>query len=65
MSRRLVDARHFHVVAEGVETLLELDMVAKVGCTHVQGFVVSRPLPPGKPLEWLASLPDSIWQPGC
>ena len=53
-----------HVVAEGVETLLELDMVAKVGCTHVQGFLVSRPLPPGKSLEWLLGLPDSVWQPG-
>ena len=59
---QLLDLR---VVAEGVETLLELDMVAKVGCTHVQGYLVARPSPPGRALQWLASLPYSVWRPGC
>ncbi len=53
-----------HVVAEGVETLLELEMVAKAGCTHVQGYLVSRPLPPGQSLAWLGRLSDSVWRPG-
>ena len=32
------------VVAEGVETLEELNLVRGVGCTEVQGFLFSKPL---------------------
>jgi diguanylate cyclase (GGDEF)-like protein len=32
------------VVAEGVETLKELDIVSACGCDSVQGFIFSRPL---------------------
>ena len=31
--------------AEGVETQLQRDMVASEGCTEMQGFLFSRPLP--------------------
>lgn len=34
------------IVAEGVETLEQLDLVRREGCTQVQGFLFSRPLPP-------------------
>ena len=57
---RLLDLR---VVAEGVESLQELDALAAVGCTHVQGFLVAAALAPGRPLEWLAALPDLVWTP--
>ena len=30
--------------AEGVETLDELDLVRKCGCSHIQGFVYAKPL---------------------
>ncbi len=33
-------------VAEGVETVAQAEMVAELGCTEVQGFLFSRPLPP-------------------
>ncbi|NDG38345.1 MAG: EAL domain-containing protein [Betaproteobacteria bacterium] len=58
---RLLDLR---VVAEGVESMQELDAVAQVGCTHVQGYLVSGAMAPGKPLPWLATLPDLVWTPG-
>jgi diguanylate cyclase (GGDEF)-like protein len=32
-------------VAEGVETAADLDMVRKAGCTHAQGYLLSRPVP--------------------
>lgn len=32
-------------VAEGVETLGEHAMLAQLGCGHVQGFVIARPMP--------------------
>ena len=34
------------VVAEGVETQGQLDMLRKAGCSLVQGYYFSRPLPP-------------------
>ncbi|MDH3425150.1 MAG: bifunctional diguanylate cyclase/phosphodiesterase, partial [Acidimicrobiia bacterium] len=34
------------VIAEGVETMEQLDYLRELGCDAIQGFVVSRPLPP-------------------
>ena len=41
-------ARHLKVpvVAEGVETRSQLEMLRKAGCDLIQGFYFSRPLPP-------------------
>lgn len=33
------------VIAEGVETAFQLDLLAKAGCQYVQGFYFSRPVP--------------------
>jgi EAL domain-containing protein (putative c-di-GMP-specific phosphodiesterase class I) len=33
------------VVAEGVETLEALQILADMGCDEVQGYYISRPLP--------------------
>ncbi|MCJ2120047.1 EAL domain-containing protein [Methylobacterium sp. J-001] len=34
------------IVAEGVETMEQLELVRREGCGEVQGFLFSRPLPP-------------------
>ncbi len=34
------------VVAEGVETTAQLEMLTRMGCHHAQGYHLSRPLPP-------------------
>jgi hypothetical protein len=33
------------VVAEGVETQAQIDLLVSLGCTTVQGFLLGRPLP--------------------
>ena len=33
------------VVAEGVETLAQLEALRRMGCREVQGYYISRPVP--------------------
>ncbi len=40
-------------LAEGVESAAELAMLAQLGCDHVQGFVVARPMPFDETMAWL------------
>ena len=41
------------VVAEGAETLETLERLRELGCDSVQGYVLSRPLPPEQVVAWL------------
>jgi diguanylate cyclase (GGDEF)-like protein/PAS domain S-box-containing protein len=41
------------LVAEGVETKVVFDQLAALGCDTVQGYWLSRPLPPAELDEWL------------
>jgi diguanylate cyclase (GGDEF)-like protein len=42
-------------VAEGVETTDQLDRITADGCTDVQGYLISRPIPPAQIDDFLAS----------
>ena len=54
-------------LAEGVETRAELAMLAQLGCDHVQGYGIARPMPFEATTDWLTNYsaqPRLIWQPG-
>ncbi len=40
-------------LAEGVETPAERAMLARLGCGHVQGFGIARPMPLSETAEWI------------
>ncbi len=40
-------------VIEGVETREELAALTSLGCTQVQGYLFSRPIPAAETLAWL------------
>ncbi len=40
-------------LAEGVETIAEHAMLAQLGCSHVQGYSIARPMPFGETMAWL------------
>jgi EAL domain-containing protein (putative c-di-GMP-specific phosphodiesterase class I) len=40
--------------AEGVETPEQLEIVRRAGCTEVQGYLISRPLPAGELAHFIA-----------
>ncbi len=42
-------------LAEGVETMSEHSILAQLGCTHLQGFSIARPMPFEQTLEWMKS----------
>jgi EAL domain-containing protein (putative c-di-GMP-specific phosphodiesterase class I) len=44
--------------AEGVETEDQLDAVRREGCTEVQGYFFSPPLPPSGAAEFLARMAE-------
>ena len=41
------------VLAEGVESAGEHAMLAQLGCSHVQGFGIARPMPQDQVAQWL------------
>ena len=41
----MAESLHLDVVAEGVETMDQLDMLRSMGCPNAQGFLMSRPVP--------------------
>lgn len=54
------------VVAEGVETHDQLDILRKLGASQLQGFLVARPMPAASFVTWLAAWrPGSENHPGC
>ncbi|WP_166237745.1 EAL domain-containing protein [Paenibacillus turpanensis] len=47
------------VVAEGVETAGQADILRGLGCHSVQGYYFSRPLPEKEALQWVLQFNDS------
>lgn len=41
-------------LAEGVETQAELSMLGQLGCGHVQGYGIARPMPFDETADWIA-----------
>lgn len=49
----LAEALGTHVVAEGVETQKELEMVLKSSCILIQGYLIAKPMPEDETLEFI------------
>ena len=50
----MAERLELETLAEGVETAGEHAMLAQLGCQHVQGFGIGRPMPLDKTGEWVA-----------
>lgn len=49
----MAERLNLQTLAEGVETAGEHSMLAQLGCGHVQGFGIARPMPFEETLEWI------------
>lgn len=56
---RMANQLNFKVIAEGVETEKERDFLAEQGCDIIQGYLISRPLPPEQFYNLLMSLKNA------
>ncbi|MCC5811505.1 MAG: EAL domain-containing protein, partial [Ectothiorhodospiraceae bacterium] len=62
--KSIIDLGHnlgLRVVAEGVEDHETLEYLRRCGCDMVQGFLLSRPLPGERVIEWALARPDQPW----
>jgi diguanylate cyclase (GGDEF)-like protein/PAS domain S-box-containing protein len=49
----LARSLRLRTVAEGVETEAERELLKLLGCDELQGYLLSKPLPPGELMLWL------------
>ncbi|WP_210529060.1 putative bifunctional diguanylate cyclase/phosphodiesterase [Rubellimicrobium arenae] len=54
----MADRLGLDTVAEGVETRGEQSMLAQLGCGHVQGFGIARPMPFANTSAWIRAWDD-------
>lgn len=50
----LAERLGLETLAEGVETAGEHAMLAQLGCNHVQGFGIARPMPFDQTIDWIS-----------
>jgi EAL domain-containing protein (putative c-di-GMP-specific phosphodiesterase class I) len=55
----IASARHMTTTAEGVETQAQLDMLRKLGCTEMQGYLFSPARPAADVMQLLQSRRDN------
>jgi EAL domain-containing protein (putative c-di-GMP-specific phosphodiesterase class I) len=51
------------VIAEGVETEAQRDLLCELGCDELQGFLISRPLPGATLQAWISEHADPASMP--
>lgn len=56
----MAERLEIETLAEGVETLSEQGILSQLGCTHLQGFSIARPMPFDETIEWLRNREKSL-----
>lgn len=51
----MAERLELETLAEGVETVGEHALLAQLGCGHVQGFGIGRPMPFDQTLDWISA----------
>ena len=65
IARAIIGLGHalgLRVVAEGVERREEADSLRAARCDELQGFLIARPMPPGKLAGWIEQASPPAWR---
>ena len=62
---KMAHALSMETVAEGVETLGQLEALTAMGCDVLQGFLLSRPVPPEGVFEATQAYQSILAVPAC
>jgi diguanylate cyclase (GGDEF)-like protein len=57
---RMAESLGIESLAEGVESIAEQSMMAQLGCRHIQGFGLARPMPFEDTIAWLHRHNDKL-----
>jgi EAL domain-containing protein (putative c-di-GMP-specific phosphodiesterase class I) len=58
----LAIAFNLEVVAEGMETIAQGEMLLQIGCDKAQGYAIAKPMPAAGMIDWIANWqPDASW----
>ena len=60
---RVASSLRMGTVAEGIETIAQLEVVRSLGCQKGQGYIFSKPLSVDALAEWLLTENDAEWPP--
>ena len=55
----LAKSFNLKVVAEGVETYAQGELLQKIGCTFAQGYGIAKPMPAEDILQWAKNWPSN------
>lgn len=58
----MAEQLELQTIAEGVECAEEQVMLAQMGCHHLQGFAIARPMPAEDLLQWLSAHETALSQ---
>jgi|GEM_PF-4047064 len=61
MITELANDLHLQVIAEGVETLEQLEFLRHTHCHQAQGYLISRPVPETEFIHWIKEWNPSRW----
>ncbi len=56
----MAERLELEALAEGVESLGERSVLAQLGCAHIQGYGIARPMPFNDTLVWIAKHNDKL-----
>lgn len=60
----MAEQLEIETIAEGVETIGEKSILSQLGCTHMQGYAIARPMPLEQTIPWLRSHSDHLSRSG-
>ncbi len=56
----MVDQLQITALAEGVETIGEQAILSQLGCTHLQGHAIAKPMPLAETMAWISNYQNRL-----